>query len=455
MFSECKRWSPASFVEQSWEWPDEVVRPLSEALLARHEAVERNDADFNELRLISLRFDGSMDERPERPASIKGKLFRALPGDVVFSKIDLRNGAIGVLPLGIPGGVFTSEFPIYAVDGAVALPSYVQLMFRSEFFRRTINGMVSGASGRKRVTPEQVESMLVPLPSLSVQAGIVDKWNQWRLKAEYLEGKAEALDAQAREQFMIELGLSTREEAPPRRAFALHWSAMGRWGTAANQPDVKLDVSAGRFPVVKLGDVVRDLENGWSPKCLARPVIGDEWGVLKLGAVSFGRFDSSENKALPTELHPLPALEVKRGDWLISRANISRLVGACALIDGDVPHRLMLCDKIFRAIWQEQSPVLPEFLDEVMKLAPVRHQIEAALTGTSPTMKNISKPALLALRLPLPPLDEQERMARNMSEARQAAVDHRRTTRILRRDADANIEAALLGQPLLDLERTT
>jgi type I restriction enzyme, S subunit len=429
------------------------VRLLSDALKARHEAVDRNDSDFHELRLISLRFDGSMDERPERPASIKGKLFRALPGDVVFSKIDLRNGAIGVLPQGIAGGVFTSEFPIYAVDGSMALPSYVQLLFRSEFFRRTINGMVSGASGRKRVAPEQIESMLVPLPPLSLQAGIVDHWNQWRLEAACLEGEAEVRERHARDQFMLELGLGSRDEAPSRRAFALHWSAMGRWGTDTNQPDVKLDVSAGRFPVAKLGDVVRDLENGWSPKCLARPAIGDEWGVLKLGAVSFGRFDPSENKALPMELHPLPALEVKRGDWLISRANIARLVGACALIDGDVPPRLLLCDKIFRAIWHAHAPVLPGFLDEVMKLAPLRHQIESALTGTSPTMKNISKPALLALRLPLPPLGEQERMTRNLTEARHAASDHRRAARILLRDAQANIESALLGQPLLDSER--
>jgi type I restriction enzyme S subunit len=38
----------------------------------------------------------------------------------------------------------------------------------------------------------------------------------------------------------------------------------------------------------------------------------------------------------------------------------------------------------------------------------LRWQIENSLTGASPTMKNISKPALMALRFPLPPLDIQK-----------------------------------------------
>jgi type I restriction enzyme S subunit len=83
-------------------------------------------------------------------------------------------------------------------------------------------------------------------------------------------------------------------------------------------------------------------------------------------------------------------------------------VGACALVK-ETPPRLMLCDKIFRAVWRPRSPVLPAYLDEVIKTPHLRQQIEASLTGTSPTMKNISKPALLALRQQASQLREQAR----------------------------------------------
>jgi len=68
----------------------------------------------------------------------------------------------------------------------------------------------------------------------------------------------------------------------------------------------------------------------------------------------------------------------------------------------------MLCDKLFRVVWKENSMILPQFLDEVLKTPHLRWQIENSLTGASPTMKNISKPALMALRFPLPPLEAQK-----------------------------------------------
>jgi type I restriction enzyme S subunit len=55
----------------------------------------------------------------------------------------------------------------------------------------------------------------------------------------------------------------------------------------------------------------------------------------------------------------------------------------------------------------------------------VRQQIEFGATGTSPTMKNISKPALLDLTFPLPLGSEglkiQEQMIRNLEAARLGA----------------------------------
>ena len=387
-----------------------------------------------------------MDERPASADSLKGKLFVAKPGDVVFSKIDLRNGAIGIVPTDVGKAAFTAEFPIYQVRADVADPRYIQLLFRSDFFRATVNGMVSGASGRKRIAPAQLERMSVPLPPLPTQAAIVAHWQQQQDKARQAQAQAAQLETQAQADFLAALGLSAPvQPQAKRRALALNWSALERWGVEVNQPSDALDVAQGRYPVVRLGEVIADLANGWSPKCLDRPTQGDEWGVLKLGAVSFGHFNADENKALPAALQPVAALEIQPGDWLISRANITRLVGACALVE-QTPPRLMLCDKIFRAVWRSDAPALLAYLDAVLKLPHLRRQIEAALTGTSPTMKNISKPALLALRLPLPPLDTQKTLIDNITQARSEAARLREKAAQERKQAQQTLERALLGE---------
>lgn len=164
--------------------------------------------------------------------------------------------------------------------------------------------------------------------------------------------------------------------------------------------------------------------------------------MLKLGSVSFGVFNALENKALPATLAPKPSLEVRSGQVLISRANVTRLVGATALV-GVVRPRLLLCDKIFRCVFADDSRIDPGFLAEVLRTGRVREQIEANATGTSPTMKNISKPALLALSFPLPPLDRQRTLVATLEDARVRAAALRMAAAEARRAARAAFEQAI------------
>lgn len=180
-----------------------------------------------------------------------------------------------------------------------------------------------------------------------------------------------------------------------------------------------------------------------------RPAELDEWGVLKLGAVSFGVFNELENKALPPKkMKARPALEIKPGDWLVSRANVTRLVGACALVR-ETRSQLILCDKIFRAIWRDPSPIMPEYLDEIAKVPQLRWQIENNVTGTSATMKNITKPALLGLRLPLPPLQVQAELVGRLSAQRQQIATLKAEADRKAQKAKADVEALIVGEKLV------
>ena len=127
---------------------------------------------------------------------------------------------------------------------------------------------------------------------------------------------------------------------------------------------------------------------------------------------------------------------------LISRANITRLVGATALVC-ETRQKLMLCDKIFRVVPREPATIALTFLSEVLRISSVRRQIEANVTGTSPTMKNISKPALMSLTFPLPPKNEQADMVKALTGARAAAASLRRKAEKMRATAWAEFERAV------------
>lgn len=178
-FVNAHTWNVAAQFAVQWRWDDKDIKELGSALTRRIEAAADTLPLEAEVTLLTIRFDGSIEPRqPQRICDVKGKLFRVHPGDVVFSKIDVRNGAIGVAPDTIPNMCVTSEFPVYTVQDSYAASDYVKLLFRTRAFMRLLNSMISGASGRKRIQPSQLEQAKVPLPDLRVQRAIAQEWSR-------------------------------------------------------------------------------------------------------------------------------------------------------------------------------------------------------------------------------------------------------------------------------------
>ncbi|WP_028292697.1 restriction endonuclease subunit S [Oceanobacter kriegii] len=157
-------------------------------------------------------------------------------------------------------------------------------------------------------------------------------------------------------------------------------------------------------------DLLSDIESGKSPKCEARPAAEEEWGVLKLGAVTRCVFDGNENKALPVEHSPTVKHEVKAGDLLFSRKNTYELVAACAYVYETRP-RLLMPDLIFRFVFKEDAGINPIYIWKLLTNNSQRKAIQAFAAGAAGSMPNISKANLKTAQLPVPPIDIQNQFA--------------------------------------------
>ncbi len=158
-----------------------------------------------------------------------------------------------------------------------------------------------------------------------------------------------------------------------------------------------------------VGDVVLRIEAGKSPKTLERPPGADEPGVLKVSAVSWGRFDPDAAKAVSDTTVLNLAHSVKSGDVLISRANTLDLVGAVAMAEASYSNRY-LSDKILRLVLNLDA-VVPEFLLYAMRSERARRHLRRNASGASDSMRNIGQPAILRTPIPLPSLAEQRLIA--------------------------------------------
>jgi type I restriction enzyme S subunit len=159
-----------------------------------------------------------------------------------------------------------------------------------------------------------------------------------------------------------------------------------------------------------LGEIVRSIDSGKSPRCDERTRGPGEWGVLKLGAVTWGRYDESEHKVLPPDIRPFSASEVRAGDLLISRKNTLELVGASAYV-WETDGRILLPDLIFRLCIDGADIVNPIYLWALLSTDAKRNQLRNMASGAAASMPNISKGRLAMLSIELPAIGAQRTFA--------------------------------------------
>ena len=159
-----------------------------------------------------------------------------------------------------------------------------------------------------------------------------------------------------------------------------------------------------------IDDLVTNIDSGWSPSCLDRPANKDEWGVLKLGAVTSCYFRDDQSKALPEGIVPRPELEVRKGDLLFTRKNTYDLVAACAFVHKTRP-KLLLPDLIFRLRFTNNARIEPMFAWQQLINQKLRKKIQSLAGGAAGSMPNISKAKLRKVELATPPLPLQRHFA--------------------------------------------
>jgi len=87
---------------------------IGSVLEMRKEKVDRSANRFNDLMPVTIHFDGSIEPRKvSEDKEYTMELFWARPGDIVVSKIDLKNGAVAIIPDGWDQVVVTNHFAVY------------------------------------------------------------------------------------------------------------------------------------------------------------------------------------------------------------------------------------------------------------------------------------------------------------------------------------------------------
>lgn len=460
-----------------WEWTQlaeiGVVNP-------RCEADDTTDASFVPMPMISAKYGEAHEHEVRQWAEIKKGFTRFGEGDVGLAKITpcFENGKSTVFR-GLTGGLGAGTTELHVLRPVLVSADYILVFLKSSHFIGTGIPKMTGTAGQKRVPREYFAFSPFPLPPLAEQHRIVVKVDELMALCDELEA-AQTKRERRRDRLVaatlhgLNNGAATPTSAAPatfEESARFYFNHLPRLITRPehihqlrqtilnlafcgklvpqdpeDEPASALRdkhlvereklLSAGeirgrdRLPPIqvsetpfslpngwtwiRMGELVLDADSGWSPKCEDFPRAGNSWGVIKVSAVSWDRFLPEENKQLLSGVEPRESARIRQGDFLISRANTSELVAKCVVVKEALTN-LMLSDKIVRL--RLVGPLNRVFLSLVNNhLDYARAHYASKASGTSLSMKNVSRDIICSLPVPLPPLAEQHRIVAKVDE---------------------------------------
>lgn len=168
-----------------------------------------------------------------------------------------------------------------------------------------------------------------------------------------------------------------------------------------------------------LGDFVKSLDAGVSVNSEDKLPEIDDFSILKTSCLSYGAFDENERKrvVLQSEISRLKE-ELKSNSILMSRMNTPNLVGLSAYIE-KAPKKTFLPDRLWQ-LKTDSEQVNTEWLACYLGKPENLLKIQDKATGTSGSMKNITKNDVFLFEILAPKLPEQTQLGNFFRE-----LDHR------------------------------
>jgi type I restriction enzyme S subunit len=283
-------------------------------------------------------------------------------GQFIFSRIDARNAAFGLVPPELDGAVVSNDFPSFDVDKSRLLARYLDWYSRSGDFLRQCVANSSGSTNRVRLDEVAFRQMRLPLPPLPEQERIV----AWLDSLAARVSAAKTLWSERIEDYrQLTRGLLFTSDARPEPT---------PFSTLLTRRPLDVEVEPdGEYP---FGGVY----------CFGRgmfrrePKRGSEFAYKQLTRIHAGEFCYPKLMA-----------------W----------EGAFAVVPPECDGCVVSPE--FPVFTINSELVLPEVLDAYFRLPETWETLAGSSTGTNLRRRRLNPTTLLAADMPLPPMALQEK----------------------------------------------
>jgi type I restriction enzyme S subunit len=301
----------------------------------------------------------------------------------ILSRIDARNGALGLVPDFLDGVVVSSDFPVFAPNHGRIHSQFLNWMSKTAGFVDLCKAASEGTTNRVRLKEHKFLAFKIPLPRLDEQRRIVARIEQ--LAAKIQEART--------------LRRAVSEDSLPAMRNALFAPAF-----------------EGGWQHVSLDEVCSLITDGTHQ---TPQYVDDGYMFLSAQNVKPFNFMPEMHRRVSFEDYRACVARAKprKGDILMTR--VGAMIGEAALIDRDLDFAFYVSLALIRPT---EETLLPEFLVHWLNSPGGLSQSRGQTLGKGHSQGNLNLKLLRRFDVPLPPITIQQRIVVHL-DALQAKVD--------------------------------
>lgn len=340
------------------------------------------------------------------------KQFRIKKGHFLLSKIDARNGAIGIVPESCNNAIITGNFWDFEIDTNKADPQFLSLLMTTDYFVNLFDKASNGTTNRHYLQENLFLKTEIPLPSIDIQKDFVKRYNEKIKLAEEQEKELYQLEQDANNYIALQLGIICKNNVIESNKYNYltfyNLIDLSRWDLYKNNCN---SIISEKYRFSKLSDVVTE-----------KPLYGaGEKGIKKRSDIRYIRItDINEDGTLNDDFVSAEKVDPKylleENDFLIARSGntvgktflYKKVLGKCIYAGYLIKFKL------------NTKKIIPEYLLYYTKSNIYKQWI--ASNQRANAQPNINSNEFLNSPIIIPPIEEQNYIVNHLQKIKEKII---------------------------------
>ena len=430
-FSQLTNWSVQYLSETQISFnPAYALVRIGDFLKRNKTGVTVEDNKTYKRVTIKIRNRGVIQRDTEIGRNIGTKRqFTVSEGQFILSKIDARNGAMGIIPNELNGAIVTQDFLSYDIDTNKLNPRYLVLISTTEEFISFCQGCSSGTTNRQRIEEVKFLNVKIPLPSLEEQNSLVKAHNDRIQKALKEEDKARDIESNIEIYLLDILGVKITKIEKINGLDFVQFKDINRWdlqyfysesSITSKYTNVTIENCLSRFMKSEEGKSIR-LETYKTPLAQYRYIgmehIQKETGLILDPPIIFGNQIKSQTISVPEKYFIYGKLRPYLNKYWFN----------------DTIETNIACSSEF-FVFKIKDSIDSLFFKYVISSIIVQKQIDELTSGAR--MPRINETVFKNIIVPMPPIEIQNKTVAHISKLK-------KQIKLLKAQAEINRTTAL------------